>query len=171
MIHLIDPKHVGFLICGKQTTDINKGDDLVHLGSPFTCEDCKKTLQSHLNKFTPAEWDMIASAAEKHGFKLTFEMSPTLDGSVFCSTVSPTIHLIGYRGDTAIAAALTVSKEITKMCRDTVRKILFLADCETFSGTRDAFQRAKEAMGEMERAIALHEELRAINEVAEGEKP
>ena len=62
MIHLIDPKHVGFLICGKQTTDTNKDNDLVHLGSPFTCEDCKKTLQSHINKFTPAEIKTLSQA-------------------------------------------------------------------------------------------------------------
>lgn len=100
LIHLDNPNHPGFPLCGEKATRLDESDSIVYFGYSFTCENCRKALQSCLDKFMPVEWDMIASVAEKHGFKLTFEMSP---GSVFCSTVSPTIHLIGYRGGTPTA--------------------------------------------------------------------
>lgn len=169
--HLVHPDRPDLTLCGEKATRLGESDSMACFGHLFTCEDCKKVLQSCLDRFAPAEWGMIADVAAKRGFTMTFEKSPAMDGSISCSAVGPTIHHIVYRGSTAIAAALTVSKEIVKLCRDTLRTILWSADGEKVSGTRDAFQRAKVAMEELERAIALHEELRAISEAAEGKKP
>lgn len=74
--HLVHPDRPGLPLCGEKATRLGESDSMACFGYSFTCEDCKKVLQSCLDRFAPAEWGMISDVAAKRGFTMTFEKRP-----------------------------------------------------------------------------------------------
>jgi hypothetical protein len=161
--HIEDPGRPGSTLCEKEFTRLDEDDHLVVLGVHFSCDACKKAVQSYLDKFMTPEWATIIDMAAKHGFTLTLEMNPV--GGVFCTVNGPSIQHIRLGAGTAVAAALVATKEIVKMCRDTVRTTVWSVDGETVSGTREAYQKSKKAMSDLNRAISFYEEMQDFAEV------